>query len=209
VLIIAGSRVKVKSCPVNGRSSKSLCFFSVTTGAHCSFSGGLQKNKAPEHSETRVIRIPFIMPKHKRESTARIADPSILSSSTKNGSRPYVFCSTVHRSCCCGCEQRLSANLRRSSLSRAPSCLQNRDSSVSSDFHPISFVSRAQPACYCWHIEILCVVHRKVEKKDGDDCAIGGRSGTFSKDWARHVVQMEFDQSIVCVHCRASTVIGR
>jgi len=49
-------------------------------------------------------------------------------------------------------------------------------------------VSREQPARNRWDIEIFWEIRRKVQKNEGVDCAIGGRTGTFCKDRAGHAL---------------------
>jgi len=49
-------------------------------------------------------------------------------------------------------------------------------------------VSREQPALNRWDIEIFWEIRRKVQKNEGVDCAIGGRTGTFCKDRTGHAL---------------------
>ena len=49
-------------------------------------------------------------------------------------------------------------------------------------------MSREQPARNRWNIEIFWEIRRKVQKNEGVDCAIGGRTGTFCKDRAGHAL---------------------
>ena len=49
-------------------------------------------------------------------------------------------------------------------------------------------MSREQPARNRWDIEIFWEIRRKVQKNEGVDCAIGGRTGTFFKDRAGHAL---------------------
>ena len=49
-------------------------------------------------------------------------------------------------------------------------------------------MSREQPARNRWDIKIFWEIRRKVQKNEGVDCAIGGRTGTFCKDRAGHAL---------------------
>jgi len=49
-------------------------------------------------------------------------------------------------------------------------------------------VSEGQLACNLCDIEIFWEIRRKVQKNEGVECAIGGRTGTFCKDRARYAL---------------------
>jgi len=49
-------------------------------------------------------------------------------------------------------------------------------------------VSREEPARNRRNIEIFWEIRKKVQKNEGVDCAIGGRTGTFCKDRAGHAL---------------------
>jgi len=113
-----------------------------------------------------------------------IADPPILSLSTRNGSWRYGSCGTGHLLVKRSRKQVLSTNLRRPVGSPTATFEQNRDPSFSRNFLPIPSVPTEQPARNRWDIEIFWQIRRKVQKNAGVDCAIGGRTGTFCKDRA-------------------------
>jgi len=121
-----------------------------------------------------------------------IADPPVLSSSTRNGSRRYGSCGTGHLLVKRSRKQLLSTNLRRPIGSPTATSVKNRDPAFSGDFLPIPSVSREQPARNRWDIEIFWEIRTKVQKNEGVDCAIGGRTGTFCKDRAGHALLSDY-----------------
>jgi len=111
------------------------------------------------------------------------ADPPILSSSIRNGSWTYGSSRTGQPLVKSTCEQPVSTNQKRSIGSPTASFLQIQDSSFSWDFFLFQSVSEGQRARSRWDIEIFWEIRRKVQK---NECAIGGRTGTFCTDRARY-----------------------
>jgi len=118
-------------------------------------------------------------------SQLTIADPQILSSSIRNGSWTYGSSRTGHPLVKSTCEQPVSTNQRRSIGSPTASFVQIQDSSFSWDFFLFQSVSEGQRARNRCDIEIFRGIRRKVQK---NECAIGGRTGTFCKDRARYAL---------------------